>query len=404
MKGDFSRFTFNPRKNYSRVLQQQGRVALDADWNEQAEIQARAMRNFLRDAVGPYGVPATKPGFEISWSPAKHEIRIGAGRAYVDGLLVEAHRGCAYSHQPWLPDPPRVRRRPHGIDLIYLDVWERHVTAVQDPDLREVALGGPDTATRIQTIWQVRFRRLAQKIRDPDEAEKALPRRDDVFGTLTVLPTKRYQGHENRLYRVEIHRGGSVGQASFKWSRDNGSVVFGIDSVEGSDKLRLTGEARTVESLAAGDWVELMDEATELAGKPGVLARVKEIGDGPLVTLDRAATRRLPDAGRAWLQKWDHRSTDGTGLIPVRHGRTALEDGVSVQFSGHGFAPGDHWVFPARTATQSVERRDRAPARRTSHAYMPLATLQWPEKGGSRPQIIDLRRHFAPWPHYDVRS
>ena len=30
MKGDFSRITFDPKKHYSRVLMQQGRVQLDA--------------------------------------------------------------------------------------------------------------------------------------------------------------------------------------------------------------------------------------------------------------------------------------------------------------------------------------------------------------------------------------
>jgi len=38
MKGDFSRLRFRPDKNYTSVLQQQGRVALDADANEQCAI------------------------------------------------------------------------------------------------------------------------------------------------------------------------------------------------------------------------------------------------------------------------------------------------------------------------------------------------------------------------------
>ena len=38
MKGDFTRLTFQPEKHYSSVRLQQGRVQLDADWNEQADI------------------------------------------------------------------------------------------------------------------------------------------------------------------------------------------------------------------------------------------------------------------------------------------------------------------------------------------------------------------------------
>ena len=39
MRGDFSRIRFNPGKNYTAVLEQQGRVALDADANEQCFIE-----------------------------------------------------------------------------------------------------------------------------------------------------------------------------------------------------------------------------------------------------------------------------------------------------------------------------------------------------------------------------
>ena len=39
MKGDFTRDLFDPTKHYSGVLMQQGRVQLDADWNEQGSIQ-----------------------------------------------------------------------------------------------------------------------------------------------------------------------------------------------------------------------------------------------------------------------------------------------------------------------------------------------------------------------------
>ena len=35
MPGDFSRDTFDSRNHFSGVLMQQGRVQLDADWNEQ---------------------------------------------------------------------------------------------------------------------------------------------------------------------------------------------------------------------------------------------------------------------------------------------------------------------------------------------------------------------------------
>ena len=43
MKGDFTRFTHDSTKHYTGVLKQQGRVDLDADWNEHVEIQDHAI-------------------------------------------------------------------------------------------------------------------------------------------------------------------------------------------------------------------------------------------------------------------------------------------------------------------------------------------------------------------------
>ena len=52
MKGDFSRDTFDAGKHYSRVLIQQGRVQLDADWNEQQSIYQHRMITEARDVIG----------------------------------------------------------------------------------------------------------------------------------------------------------------------------------------------------------------------------------------------------------------------------------------------------------------------------------------------------------------
>lgn len=65
MKGDFSRDIFQAHNHYSRVLMQQGRVQLDADWNEQAAIQAHRAMVTMADLVGPFGVPQERPGFAL---------------------------------------------------------------------------------------------------------------------------------------------------------------------------------------------------------------------------------------------------------------------------------------------------------------------------------------------------
>nr|HMN60615.1 DUF6519 domain-containing protein [Anaerolinea sp.] len=165
MKGDFTRFTFNKDKRYTRVLKQQGRVDLDADWNEQASIAAYQATTRVRDVIGASGAPRDpvpgSPGGRGSFAVyfENSTLRLAPGRFYVDGLLCELDGAVDFSSQPQsqpaAPIPANGQR-----DFFYLDVWERHVTAVEDGSIREVALGGPDTATRVQTVWQARARRL----------------------------------------------------------------------------------------------------------------------------------------------------------------------------------------------------------------------------------------------------
>jgi len=161
MKGDFSRRTFDPEKRFSRVLMQQGRVRLDADWNEQAAIQLHLLRTLVQDIVGPHGGPADS--FMIR--SARRSFQILPGHYYVGGILCELDRPVLYAGQPNLPVVPDVTG--DGIYLAYPDVWERHVSYLEDedergdePSIREVALGGADTATRTQVVWQVKTVKL----------------------------------------------------------------------------------------------------------------------------------------------------------------------------------------------------------------------------------------------------
>src|SRR5918994_5275684 len=152
MQGDYSRNTFRPERGYSAVRLQQGRVSVDADWNEEGHIRAYLERTALNDVIGPTGTPEPG-GFEISISGGAP--RVGPGRYYVKGILCENAELQMLTGQPSLPDVP-LPTTP-GIYLAYLDVWERLVTYLHDPILRELALDGPDTAAREQVIWQVRL-------------------------------------------------------------------------------------------------------------------------------------------------------------------------------------------------------------------------------------------------------
>jgi len=334
-KGDFTRDTFGHLKGFSRVLMQQGRVQLDADWNEQADILLRLLRQLARDVIGQQGTPDESPGFVIAPDPNDTgNFLIGQGEYYVDGILIE-NKGVddddkpisvSYNHQPYQPLVDDLTQQ--NIFIVYLDVWERQVSFIEDDSIREVALGvtGPDTATRAQVVWQVKVLTQADlragdkklsdlggqlaKAKDADKLRlitqitsqlkdvlrlgdpgrlraRAKVKAPEDTNVCITPPDAQYRGAENQLYRVEIHNGGpawpgaagarsasgggSPSGATFKWSRDDASVTFSIVDIN-DNVVTLADLGRDNRStLQAGDWVEAVDDVSifQVFGDPG---------------------------------------------------------------------------------------------------------------------------------------
>ncbi|MEU0191201.1 DUF6519 domain-containing protein [Streptomyces afghaniensis] len=466
MHADLSRSTFRPERHYSAVVAQQGRVQLDADLNEQTAIQLHQARSLAADLIGPHGGPRDAAGFRIEYVGGKHEIDtllIHGGRYYVDGILCDADRPAAgvpvtdEDGEESAPEPPahwtywdqpdgfrdpekpgdRLPSPAQSPFVVYLNVWERSVTAAEDPALREVALGAamPDTAARVKVVWQVlplslaaleieeadpskevvraAFTRWAQRQSAPSARLAARSERPDHADEdpCLVKPDARYRGPENQLYRVEVHEGGEAKDATFKWSRENGSVVFPVDELDGTwVQLASLGHDDKLD-LDVGDHVEFVDTAYASRLEPLPLLRVEEL-DLPGRRV-RLSAEPAPGVGRLahlnpYLRRWDHHGGPKRkgrttalrgGAVPVTEGEwLSLEDGVEVYFAKGGtYRTGDHWIVPARTATGSVEwpvdpaRRPllRGPAGIARH-FAPLALI----KGEG--SAVDLRLAFGP--------
>ena len=61
MPGDYTRLTFNPLEDHLGVLMQQGRVMVDADFNELVDIVNRRFRAETIDIIGRCVVPRETP-------------------------------------------------------------------------------------------------------------------------------------------------------------------------------------------------------------------------------------------------------------------------------------------------------------------------------------------------------
>src|SRR6266480_4404625 len=254
---------------------QQGRVQLDADWNEQIDILNYLFETQLKDILGSSGAPQAKAGFKIiiensddrtqilptipkapqnqqgqeTGGQSLPNFSISRGHYYVDGVLCENEQDVLFSSQPYYP-PARITSTLKERYLVYLDAWQRHITALEDASLREIALGGVDTTTRIQTIWQVKllptthqhsYEILARSGHVTYEEVVELPEwhelvhRYEKKGRLAARHVSNSSMLDNQLYRVEIHWVHD-GKATFKWSRENGSIVFDVEQILSYDK------------------------------------------------------------------------------------------------------------------------------------------------------------------------
>ena len=419
MTGDFTRLTFDQRKHYRAVLMQQGRVTMDADWNEQQEITSGRIETEAADVIGSSGAPMQAAGFALT--PNGSNLEIGPGRYYVDGILCENEEALLFTAQPDLP----MAKAPadQGVYFAYLDVWPRSLTALDDPAIREVALGGPDTATRLKTVWQVKLLRVGDVGADINCLSELATWNDLIAPTKARLSARAVQGApsdnpciiepgagfrrlENQLYRVEIHDSGPLNTATFKWSRDNGSIVAPVD-VKGSG----TGSITTIKissavgqdqarRFATGQAVELVDDTRELLRTPGTLLKIATV-NGDVLTVSPAVN--LADFPRnPKLRRWD---SDGALKVEVpatNDGFLPLEDGAEALFQkAVTYTTGDYWLIPARTATGDLEwPRDTAskplalPPRGVAHHFCRLAVLSF--NGTTWTVLHDCRELFPP--------
>ena len=421
MKGDFSRYTFDATKHYSAVFDQQGRVRTDADKHEEVEIESHLRESALRDIVGQSGAPEENPGFRLGRSP-QGLLLIGAGHYYVDGILCENEGEVSFTEQRHLPGQvlPSFEGNTRRF-LAYLDVWRRHITAIEDPDLREVALGGPDTTTRSQTIWQVRLVEVdadanclshlpqwEEAIAAPDGQLSARARPPEVSDDPCILPPgARYTGLDNRLYRVEIRQGGEPGEATFIWDDVNGSDAFTIEEfVDGqaTDRIRVGTAGRSdVRNLSSGDVIEVTDDRLELGGGPGLLRRIQSIDPATRIVMLDEAVSGLSQDGHPKVRRWsggeDVPVEVGT-FIPLRvlENGVEIQNGAEIRFAGDLFRAGDYWLIPARTATRNVEwpAEGEEPLSRSplgiKHHYCRLAFLDF--GGGNFEAVEDCRNIF----------
>lgn len=396
--------------------------------------------NGARVAVGDQLLPLTQP---IEQGPVAQASLVTALLPDVGGrqvltctalsgfpaIQVRLYRSL--ESQPFLA---RAQLPPFGQYVAYLAVWEREVSALEDPLIREAAFGGPDTATRDQIVWQVRYAKYGDLLeartvpascssfgpgwtpfgaKTPRGAMAARAQAGSAATDPCVLPsTGGYRSLENHLYRVEIHNGGDTGSGTVrvKWSRDNGIHRAGYAEIDGN-AIVVDSVGRDQETaFKVNDWVEILDEARLLSGRPGFFAQISDVNGNRVAIgkiLDPDTLQPLPASGppnmtglppRGTLTRWE----GGVPQTVAPNGWIKLENGVEVQFAPGYYEAQDYWTVPARTIPAAIEwpldpvtgAPALVPAMGIIHHYCALALMN-PGPGGSW-QLTDCRSLFAP--------
>ncbi len=417
MKTQISRDIFEALKRYSGVYQQMGRMLTDSDWNELSDIARHRLNDALFDVIGKgtprdRGVVARVEQPDGSWS-----CKLKWGYLYADGIIAQVRpdptaeltdptgETLEYEHQADFPAPPPL---PAGDHTLYVDVWDRAVTALEDTDLRDPGLHGADTCTRSQTMAQVKW---CPTSIDPEDPAQNPPK-----GTMKVKVQLRAGGtdpdpcdpcademalHErvgNYLFRLEIHRvdyaaGGLPHRVVFKWSRENGAEQYAV----GSEPPGFISNRFAYEFFSG--------KTEKFAGEKH-LGRHHAAGFVPVCGELKAEYPTTVPSGFSLVRRWDGfcqleksgsdwtlasggvdrgrdlstaSSADAHGHVKEGPVVTLNLDAVILQIDldDHAALAGDYWQAPVRETVHkegSVVLDDREPSG-IQHHYLTLGTV-----------------------------
>jgi hypothetical protein len=441
MSSDKSRSPSDRYYDYTGVVSQQGRVIVDRDFNALQNIIDSRVEADALDIIGPCGTP--DDGFAISLiqasppsvlhsPPTGHSLDflIAPGTMYVGGQRVvfpprPAGHPITYSYfdQPdWISPTEPASFQFSATELVYLHLWELEVSAVEDPDLLDAALGGVDTTQRLRLLRRVRRRQISSA--DCTAAWQQLTAAWLAGGqfldpqSLALLPqaklqvsfvqaagfvdpcdpvaTGGYLGAENQLIRVQIALSDPSNPASGRvvvWGYDNSSFMYRVAAVKSSgtmlqltrdppDAFHIPGTGQVVEILRTAVILETDPDTTDplhqrsitrcVAEPTGVLAKLArpygpaQSGDPTnyLVLDQPLPDEYLSDPNPLFVRVWQAELPIGAagGTVELVDPATQTTTGIDVTISvpqNEALWPGSYWLIAVRPSTPQAAYPER---------------------------------------------
>jgi len=452
---DLSRLMTDPAKHYAGVRHQQGRVLTDEDVNEAAILESEELRRTRLHAIGAYGAPG--PGFlptGFTTTGGRLDFALTPGELYLGGIRLEMTEAEQFLEQrDWLnfdkttapaPPPPGATRN----DLVWIEAWQQPVTATEDGELFEVALGGPDSSVRWRTMRRVHVLTgvagdecpaawAAAQAGFADMGTLDAEMRMATTATLTVSfapaagagdlcapPTAGgYLGAENQAIRVQM-----VDATHYTWGFDNAAPLYRATVTSRAGQpvvVTLAAAPRDAAHWPMRDQVvELLPWSAALANNEpvaemsGHLCKVAVSYDPDTLTFeidvplpagfDRWTTRS--DAGdfaqefvylRVWNRGDDLASPASIPIATADLGTT----GLSIAFAGAPLRRQDHWIIAARPMAPEAVTPWRlalpsgAPPHGVERFRAPIGIIEWTsDANGTATGVLvdDCRPPFLP--------
>ena len=452
---DLSRSAFDPRKRYDSLRMQLGSVLVDDDFNENERIDHEDRRRSRVEIIGPAGSP--DDGFRIDNAAVDAngniDFDILPGSFYLGGHRLEQEAAGTFRAQhDLLQMPADAHPAPAATrtDLAVLVAFQQPVRAVEDAELFEVALGGPESAARVRTFQRVMLVEDVDAMTCDEAWENAVHAvAANGMGTLndehelvpdttltvsfdpggnpedlcTPLVAGGYLGAENQAIRVQLTDSGH-----FVWGFDNGSQVHRVTVAADRQTLTLLTEPRD-----QAHW-PLAGQIGEVLPWGAVLPNNEKVGEAS-GHLSRLQSSYNPDTGQLtlatpiptagfddWQGRPDASTLDDTGVyyyfrvwhrgadrasdpaiaftpgVPVALGQT----GLRITIEGNDRRPEDFWIIAARPETPNrvvpweLETGKRPHGVRRFIA--PLGLIRWDFANGelSNVETTDCRPGFPP--------
>ena len=351
-------------------------MVTDADLDECTDLAKGRTDALGNDAIRD-GVPAIGGAVVISGS----DVALGEGVVYADGVRgVLAAAGATsggpldiFGQQADLPLGPALPAAPR---IVYADIWERPVFALEDPYLADPGLHGAETTYRSRTMTQIKAAPLAAAAaieqgsgdfpqvgdavlavapRDPESTiDECDPCAEVVAAEQTIA---------NALFRLEVVQVEGTPSAPTRvhlaWSAENGAAIA-------------PASVSPEEFERAGAAYEFFSEITE--SYMGAFADPADLRHSTFVD-DLEATPNPPQDhdGDDWpfVRRWDGHAivdlTTGTVAATLGSGFTLGFDGTTVTLgldtfdakltlAGHRVLRGDYWLVELRTFADPASR------------------------------------------------